>query len=645
MKLKSISARNFKGQSFDEPLSPLTVLVGQNFAGKTARTDAIRLLLLGHLPELGLTARATFGLSSGKDMEVAGVFDNGLTIRRRFYLKGDTVKVEEEIPQAIADCGQLAVMLDSESYFALSDRKRVEYVFDHCQMGEGFTEEIVLVRLGETLRDGKASQEQAEKMLQRLAPEIGIAKSVQLFVENSIVVLTEAGKEAKAYADRMDKTVQGLAGLRLTDPTQGADLATLDARHSIITREIGELHERKSARSADYTAMITARGRRESIKGELAKVEAHRTRRANLALSLITLNTQLAEIPDSSVTMETLLKLAQSNQAAVNEARREYKERFKARLEAEYQLTNIAQQTACPYCGAKGEGWKALKTAELNTAIEQASARCTELERAGKLAADALTLAQADIDRLKETDRKADALEHEQRTTEREIAQLDTILARVSPLEEELAKLVPESSELVTAVELIQTELNVKNADLRTIDTARRAVMGRANDLQRLAQAEEERDKAKSEVEVAALVLKKLREIQGEMVEAAFKPLLNDANRFFAHVLPSHLAYRDGEIGTWRGGVWVGHRTFSGVEKLLTYAAIQAALAVKSPVRIMILDEMLRAQGEVFDQIIAGVRESLEIGRLDGFVGIIPGAFENYRHLAGMGCDLVEIKG
>lgn len=631
MKLKSISARNFKGQSFDEPLFPLTVLVGQNFSGKTARTDAIRLLLLGHLPELGKTERATFGLSSGKEMEVSGVFDNGLTIRRRFYLKGDTVKVEEEIPQAIADCGQLAVMLNAEEYFALSDQKRVEYVFANIALGEEWNSGSIALRVGEV-----APSYEFETLDE---------PNPQRFIEENIETATEKQKAAKIYADRMEKTVQGLAGLRLSDPTGGADIATLDARHAKLSAAINELHALKATKAADYSTMIAARGRRASIKEELAKVEHHRQKRAGLVAAVALVTAQLAEIPDSSVTMETLLSLAKSNDGALAEARREFRE-LMARIAEDRQLIrDMDLIQVCPYCGAAGDGWKTLKLAELNTAIAKAEARCAELDRTGRLAKDALTIAQADIEKLKQVDRRIDALQHEHRQNEREIGQMDAILARVGPIEEELAKLEPDNTSLEAAVQMVQTELNVKNDELRTLEIARRAVMGRANDLQRLAQAEEERDKAKSEVEIAGLVLKKLREIQSEMVEAAFMPLLEDANSFFGRVLPSPLAYHKKEIGTWRGGVWVGHHTFSGVEKLLTYAAIQSALAIKSPVRIVILDEMLRAQGETFTRILESMLLAVKRGRIDGFVGIIPGTFENYRHLAEMGCDLVEITG
>src|SRR5688572_19947214 len=98
MRLAKVSAQNLKGETFELSLGEILMIVGSNFRGKSARTDAIRLVLLGYLPELGKTNAATFGLCSGKELIVEGEFDNGAKVFRRWWAKGDSIKSEETLP-------------------------------------------------------------------------------------------------------------------------------------------------------------------------------------------------------------------------------------------------------------------------------------------------------------------------------------------------------------------------------------------------------------------------------------------------------------------------------------------------------------------------------------------------------------------
>ena len=100
MKISNISVRNLEGLTASLDLLSVNFLVGANWSGKTTWLNAVRLALLGYLPERGKTNKATFGLSSGRDMEVTATFADGSRIRRRWYTKGDSVKTEEELPPA-----------------------------------------------------------------------------------------------------------------------------------------------------------------------------------------------------------------------------------------------------------------------------------------------------------------------------------------------------------------------------------------------------------------------------------------------------------------------------------------------------------------------------------------------------------------
>ena len=130
-----------------------------------------------------------------------------------------------------------------------------------------------------------------------------------------------------------------------------------------------------------------------------------------------------------------------------------------------------------------------------------------------------------------------------------------------------------------------------------------------------------------------------------KMVEDAFRPLLTVANSFFGAILKSPLAYNDGEIGTWREGVWVGHRTFSGTEKALCYSAIQMALAASSPVRVMIVDELGRLDAGNAEKLLLAVGHAIKTNRIDQFIGIdATNRYETSGTLEDFAFQLVTVK-
>lgn len=611
MKLKTITARNFKGLSFTLHLQPMTVLVGANFAGKTARTDAIRFALLGYLPELGKNARDTFGLSSGKEMEVVAEFDNGLRIQRRLYLKGDTVKTEEEVPEEIKKCGQLAVMLNAEEYFALSPRGRVDYVASNVELGDQWKIPGIAGRVAE------------------IAPKFELALSLdeqtpQQFIEDNIVKAEEKKKAAKAYADRMEKTTQGLAGLRLQDQQAGPPLATLDAQYEQIVREIAALNERKAAGMTSYNTMYLARARRKVINEQLGKTEIQRKDAEKRRERLAEVNRQLAEVPDSSAAIERLQDIISAAKSKRDSAEKTYRENSAAIVKAGVTLAEIDDKTECPYCGATGDGWKALKSAELITEIENLKTAQVQVTHDGKTARESLDNAQRDHEAIRVQSRKTDELQHEQREIERHLATIEGSLGRASALQEELATLAPEDPAIEAAADEIQAALNVKMEEQTDLDTKRKAAAGRANDLKRLAEAEGERDKARVEETAAKSVVEELRRIQTEMVNAAFTPLLEKTNRLFGSILKSPVAYHEGNIGTWRGGVFVGHGTMSGTEKSLIYAALCASLASTSPVRLVMVDELARLDAPNIGKLITACSNAIQAGEIDQFIGIDP---------------------
>lgn len=649
MKLSSLSARNFKGLTFSLDLGAINFLVGSNFAGKTARTDAIRLLLLGYLPELGKTNDATFGLASGREMELSGEFDDGTKIRRAWRAKGNSIVRENDLPPSFDEKSEelVALMLNAETYFAKSERARVEYVARNVKLGAGWSPAEIIERVDADLGEPCDEAAKIASLLLHAAAQTGDDEvSPQEFVEAAIAAVDDAGKAAKAHAGKMEKTAQGLAYLRANDEP-AVDLGALDRKREDLVRAVSDLVATRERHSAAYESAVANRRRRVELTAAVAPKPRFVAAKEQLSGKIESANYDLSRL--TVRTDEEVEKL----RGEENDARaclRDHEKDLKLVRESisfnDAALMAVDIDEKCPYCGASGDGWKTLKRAEINSAIAGLKTKEAQLvAHVETLRAQVETRFNAALEARNEQSQLR-TTQSTLATLQRDLDAVEKAIAVLATKEEEISRIPAEDPETVIAAETAQTAINVKNDEVATIDRDRKTAMGRASELQRLAQAETDRDGAKKEAEIAALALVKLREVQSKMVAEAFRPVLSEANRLFGHALKTPLEYNadKAEIGTRRAGVWVGHKTFSGVEKLLCYAAIQMALASKSPIRIMLLDEMLRAQGPVFSEVVDACKQAVREHGIDQFVGVIPGDPSAYSDLAdNVDCVVVPI--
>lgn len=621
MKLAKISFTNFKGATASYNLTAITIFVGLNFRGKTRVMDAIRLSLLGFLPELGKAAASTWGLSSGSDMEVQAEFDDGTVIRRGWKLKGDSVVKSEELPD-MARFGDLTVMMNAETYFALSDRKRVEYVAAHCPGSADTNAHGIQTRvLGTLMEQFEADPTRAFVLhLEKLTAGRSHANA-QEFLDAQIEAADQIVKVSKQHADIQQKTIVGLSHLRAQDdPT--TSMGALESQRAQINTDIATLTEKRGGFMADFTQMKADDARRATIERELRFADKNRQEHRDLTAKLALIDAELvnAQAP------EVADVLALQRESTALESRRAVIINNQQTAEAAKVLAINAEDqvdaaTACPYCGATGDGWKKIKLAELAQEIDARKEVLAKMASDKLLIEDQINTLIFKISAAKDASYKIGQLNTSKVTVNQQLATLATTLARLDTLTEELGRLRTNDPKLTTNVEVLQTELNIKQQELRGIDGQIREGMGRSHELQRLAEAEKERDQANAEQEVAKAAAKELRAIQSELVAAAFKPLLDIANSFFGSVLQTPLAYHQGEIGTWRDGLFVGHHTFSGTEKALTYAAIQMALASQSPFRLMLVDELGRMDANTLAEALFAINDAVKAGSVDQFIG------------------------
>lgn len=176
---------------------------------------------------------------------------------------------------------------------------------------------------------------------------------------------------------------------------------------------------------------------------------------------------------------------------------------------------------------------------------------------------------------------------------------------------------VPAIADLQTDIASEWTAVQAAQQRRGDLQERQRVFLADQQDARRQAQARLEADQATGRVEVLGAFLKLLEDLQVAMVEQAFRPLIEAANRITSGILPSPLAYHDGELGRWHGSTWIGHQTFSGTEQALAYAGLSVALAKDSPIRIVLLDEMGRMEAANARLVVERLLSMIEAGWID----------------------------
>lgn len=614
-----VIARGFKRGSFDVALSRANVITGDNFAGKTQILDAVRLALISYLPELGKRPSDTFELASGKEMAVELHFDTGDIIVHEFWLEGNSVKQERTVPESLKDCSLLTVMLNAEAYFELGATDRTRYVFANCPVD-------VL------------SQEQIAARVAKVAPGYDMAQAFagadvnandelptpQEEMEAVLQYVADHWKNLSASEKMHQGTINGITTQR-ADEEAGLPLATLQDMKAALARSITEINDRRGRHLNSFTQMKSDARRRADIEREIQHGTKSRAQVVDLKDKLAKFDVQVA----SFVTVSHEAITASADRWGQLRSALEVFAKGKAAAtvllaEAEAEIAAIGKADRCPYCGAAGEGWKEIKTAEYGAAILALNKTIAETEAGiAKTKADIVEAEMGHRNLVGEAQRQNGVIQQRTQTLA-ELGKIEPTLERYKTLEEERARLMADDQALTAHVEAIQTELNIANEELRGLDAAIEKAAGRANDLLRMATAEKERDATVKLKELAAAAGKELKAIQAEMVEGAFRPLLQTANAIFAGVLPFAIEYKNGEIGARAGGLWRGHKTMSGVERALTYCAIQMALASRAPVKVAILDEMTKLVSKRIPGFASALLVALQKGLVDQVLVIDP---------------------
>lgn len=146
--ITSIAAKSFKGlPDFETKLERLTLLVGPNGVGKTARSHALQLAILGFVPGVGKTNRDIMATFGNGDKLVVEVRKNGTRLSRGYFTQASgqvTEKFQLDLKRASKDQYAVALggikLFDLGAFQKLSDQGKIDYVFGVFPPGEGFAE-------------------------------------------------------------------------------------------------------------------------------------------------------------------------------------------------------------------------------------------------------------------------------------------------------------------------------------------------------------------------------------------------------------------------------------------------------------------------------------------------------------------------
>lgn len=270
MKLKTISAKNLKGNSFKHDLKDITIFTGPNGAGKSSRLDCIPLALFGYHPAHKRTnGEILEGLGNTSSMTAAVEFDTGSSISREWKLGKSSVTcdVVGGIPPSVTP-----ICIDASEYFGLTDRERVKLAFKLSQCKTEFGPELVAKVKSLKLDEHDAAAEEAVGLVATIIGEDWKLNHQNVSPPEWLETFAEVAKkrcsEAQAGAKRMASTLEGLAELR-SQSRQAVNsaaekqlaelnqkLTSLAGRHQAATSKLQELRA-KYARKTDLEHHIS----------------------------------------------------------------------------------------------------------------------------------------------------------------------------------------------------------------------------------------------------------------------------------------------------------------------------------------------------------------------------------------------------
>jgi DNA repair exonuclease SbcCD ATPase subunit len=601
MRLTKISAANIKGVSFTYDLTSAVAIVGPNFSHKTAVIEAIRLALLGYIPEVGKLPRSTWELSSGTELFVMATFDDESELSRRFFYKGATLSMAERGDGVEVNQFADLPLLNAAAYFEMTDGQRTSYVFERVRLPDSYTVEGIIAEC-ERISFEEEHSEAIEKAKTNLI-DILRKSSVPASIQEYLTTVLEAFRDLFTYWNKRAKETQGtvktLTELKLREKECSTDsLRQLETEIAEAQSVLDKLNADKGRLAAQQTEAERVAGRKKQIRKILDEDRVDYDKIIGDLKQKIA-GAKIVPVPskeDREKTKQSLRNLAET----ISRVDAESRQNEKNIAAAQEQLQHLTELKACPFCKSKGKDWKTNLEKELNQTVKLYTGLCTDgkkyiedlrdqLVKMSKRAEQDEKDVAANADTLKRIDNWQEwitAKTSEKTQAEKYRADLHEELdgLNILPVGEDLEAQLGELSNRIRAATGIRDGLTVRKKSALVLQ----------QDLKRAAQSQLEHQSAVAHVKVIKAIADVLKGKREAMITVVFGELLAVANKLVEGILPSPLSLYENTVGRWKDAKFIPHRVFSGTEKALTYVAISIALSAQAPLKLVILDEFNR---------------------------------------------------
>lgn len=596
MHINQVTCQNFKGFTGSRALGPLTVIVGDNFTGKTTIPDAIRLALTGYLPQIGKLPGATYGALAGNpdDAGTMGVsvrFDTGRESKLTFAKsKKGAVSVDGAVPM---DLALNPMLVDVRTFFAMKGADRVAAIFQAAGDVKLDVEALELALGGIEASPAKVR----DRVLRRLQADMvkAFAKSgttAQQAVEGLLAGWTDEAKKAR----EQHKIAAGaFAGMKLPAeiPERPKNLAELRAVRDGLVEKRGELAGllRAVANAGSESVRLTAA----IEEATQAEAEWHRV-------------PKLGPEPKRPA----LLDRFDADREQIEELENALSQQDRSIEEIELTISALEGVTVCPTCGSKADNSRIIASHKTRLGETKAS-----MER---LQAELETLAGpfADIQSV-EAEYQVTLADWQEEKLACDKAQARWNAAR-QHLDDLRSRVSTDNTDRNARIEALKAEVEkLPEANLAVEQAEQREQA--ANEYERLLEARDIREREVLEKDCEATVLSEaVKAINREVKEAsedAFETVLALSDDFTRGLIRSPLEFRDGELGRMENGGWIPHTAFSGTEQLLAYAGFSVALARTAGFKLVVLDEMGRLSLSRRQDVAIRMEELIAAGKID----------------------------
>ncbi len=650
--IKSIQFLNLKGKSDEAELTPLTAVVGRNAGGKSAISQAITIALLGYLPSLGKLPNKTIQLmTSGASMlDIRAGLSDGSLINRSFRV-GKSISSNLDGPDFSEQI--IAAQLDFREFTSAkpTERQRIlESLLASSGDSEVFGEAQKRVSMSQldislTLADGwlQKLESDGREQARFLKQEIDTAA-------RAILTLSAVDAPNLYDGDRAKETRDKLAAMRV-------ELGQAKEAFDEISRRQQDAPERPdgehvTAAMIDEVESLLTKLRAEA--GEIrngwqawseAKTRAERLldgHHGNSPVEATSDPMTLTELETSQKRFDDRVREATANKAtAAANARHAL-----AQLQTvEARASELSKSDCCPTCGIAGELLTEAVNRILQDQVVEAKKKLNEAElHTNTAAAEMTAIEEARFELLQErvkrrdhdcflATKEADSIMREADLARPEKTEIK-ITSEITAAESTLKRLRLESAQwqafntadVPTAQQADEACKRWQNASeavasMEQVDSA----LSRERDLWNQYLADQERLSAMTAENVQrevkhgyAVELTKWAKAKSlELAAAAMRPLLDVCNLITCGLNIGELAIDGTAIGVSRDGNFLPLEVLSGSESAAVAAAVQVAIAGKSPIRLALIDELTTFEPERKKQFIDNLFGAIKSGKID----------------------------